>query len=69
MNPALNPIPIRGNVDTRIEKVRRGEYDAAVLAAAGIARINRTQDIAEFFLWNKWFRHLPKVLCNRVPRR
>ena len=49
MNPALNPQPIRGNIDTRIQKVRSGEYDAVVLAAAGLARINKSQDIAEFF--------------------
>lgn len=31
--------PIRGNVDTRLEKLRRGEVDAVVLAAAGVARL------------------------------
>ena len=30
---------IRGNVDTRIAKVERGEYDATVLAAAGLRRL------------------------------
>ncbi len=31
--------PIRGNVDTRLEKLRRGEVDAIVLAAAGVKRL------------------------------
>jgi len=30
---------IRGNVDTRLEKLRRGEYDAVILAAAGLRRL------------------------------
>ncbi len=30
---------IRGNVDSRLERVRRGEFDAVVLAAAGLARL------------------------------
>jgi hydroxymethylbilane synthase len=30
---------IRGNVDTRLEKLSRGEYDAIVLAAAGLERL------------------------------
>ena len=31
---------LRGNVPTRIEKLRKGDYDAIVLASAGIARLN-----------------------------
>jgi hydroxymethylbilane synthase len=38
---------IRGNVDTRIEKLRRGEYDAIVLAAAGVRRLGRASVIDE----------------------
>ncbi len=33
------PVEIRGNVDTRIRKVEDGEYDAAVLAMAGLTRL------------------------------
>ncbi|WP_372727199.1 hydroxymethylbilane synthase [Nocardioides sp.] len=38
---------IRGNVDTRIGKVHSGEFDAVVLARAGLARIGRLDDASE----------------------
>ena len=44
--PDLNVLPIRGNVDTRVEKVRSGAYDAAVMAAAGLERLGLTDAIA-----------------------
>jgi hydroxymethylbilane synthase len=37
--PDLQVRPIRGNVDTRIRKVLEGDYDAAVLAGAGLHRL------------------------------
>src|SRR3954453_1015468 len=40
-------VDIRGNVDTRIRKVREGEYDAVVLARAGLARIGRLEEATE----------------------
>ncbi len=40
---------IRGNVDTRIRKVENGEYDAIVLAAAGLARLGWTKRAAQLF--------------------
>lgn len=45
--PDLNPKPIRGNVGARIEKLHRGDYDAIILAAAGIERLNLTNQITE----------------------
>jgi hydroxymethylbilane synthase len=38
---------IRGNVDTRIRKVREGDYDAVVLARAGLSRIGRLDEATE----------------------
>jgi hydroxymethylbilane synthase len=43
----LNVVPIRGNVDTRIEKVRRGDVDAVVLALAGLKRLGRADEATE----------------------
>ncbi len=43
----LEVVAIRGNVDTRVRKVRSGELDAVVLARAGLARIDRLVDVTE----------------------
>jgi hydroxymethylbilane synthase len=40
---------IRGNVDTRLAKVHTGEYDAIVLAAAGLERLGLSGRITEVF--------------------
>lgn len=34
----LEIVPIRGNIDTRIRKLREGQFDAVILAAAGVTR-------------------------------
>ncbi|MEV5437737.1 hydroxymethylbilane synthase [Streptomyces sp. NPDC052682] len=41
-------VAIRGNVDTRIGYVRDGELDAVVLAAAGLNRIGRSDEVTDF---------------------
>jgi hydroxymethylbilane synthase len=43
----LEVVPLRGNVDTRIRKVRAGEVDAAILAVAGLVRGGWEQEVAE----------------------
>jgi hydroxymethylbilane synthase len=48
LRPDLDVRSIRGNVDTRIGKVRAGEYDAAVLAAAGVRRLGLEHEVAEW---------------------
>jgi hydroxymethylbilane synthase len=47
--------PVRGNVDTRLRKLDEGQFDAIILAAAGLNRLGWDQRIAE---------HLPvEIMC------
>jgi hydroxymethylbilane synthase len=48
LRPRVEVRSIRGNVDTRVQKVRDGEFDATVLAAAGIRRLGLEQEVAEW---------------------
>ncbi|WP_310729339.1 hydroxymethylbilane synthase [Streptomyces sp. N2A] len=43
----IETVPIRGNIDTRIGFVEKGELDAVVLAAAGLTRIGRIDEAAQ----------------------
>ena len=45
--PDAEVVPIRGNVDTRIRKAQTEDYDAVVLAAAGLMRLGLEEYIAE----------------------
>jgi hydroxymethylbilane synthase len=49
LRPDLVVEPIRGNVDTRLSKVAGGEFGATVLAAAGLNRLSRSNEITQFF--------------------
>jgi hydroxymethylbilane synthase len=40
--------PLRGNVDTRLRKLEAGEFEAIILAAAGLKRLNREGAVREF---------------------
>ncbi|MET7609894.1 hydroxymethylbilane synthase [Streptomyces seoulensis] len=44
----IETVAIRGNVDTRIGYVHEGRLDAVVLAAAGLNRIGRTDEVTDF---------------------
>ena len=46
--PDLKIEMLRGNLDTRLRKLREGQYDAVVLAAAGLRRLGWTHDITEY---------------------
>ena len=43
----LRMMELRGNVDTRISKLKRGDYDAIVLAKAGLDRLGLSENITE----------------------
>ncbi|MCL4265521.1 MAG: hydroxymethylbilane synthase [Anaerolineae bacterium] len=46
--PDLNIQSIRGNVDTRLRKVQENQYDATILAAAGLTRLGLETHIAQY---------------------
>jgi hydroxymethylbilane synthase len=54
----LRVVPVRGNVDTRIRKMREGECDALVLAAAGLKRLGLQSLITQYFR--------PEEICPAV---
>jgi hydroxymethylbilane synthase len=43
IRPDLHIHPLRGNVDTRLRKLEQGEYDAIILASAGLNRLGKTE--------------------------
>ncbi|HCY86832.1 MAG TPA: hydroxymethylbilane synthase [Desulfobacteraceae bacterium] len=46
--PDLTIRSIRGNLDTRLKKLKSGDYDAIVLAAAGLRRLGQAEEITEY---------------------
>ncbi|MCU1580209.1 MAG: hydroxymethylbilane synthase [Rhodoglobus sp.] len=50
----LEVLDIRGNVDTRLGKVDSGEYDAVILAAAGLGRLGRLDAVTEYLDLDGW---------------
>jgi hydroxymethylbilane synthase len=55
VRPDLDVHPLRGNVDTRLRKLEDGEYQAIILAAAGLARLGKHGLIRELLS--------PDVMC------
>jgi hydroxymethylbilane synthase len=49
LEPSLSVEPLRGNVDTRLRKMRERELDAIVLAAAGLERVGLADEIGYRF--------------------
>jgi len=61
---------IRGNVETRLRKLNNGEYDATILATAGLNRLLRSKEDAELIkglLKNKRLMLLPLIECVPAP--
>jgi hydroxymethylbilane synthase len=50
MRPDLKIEPLRGNVNTRLAKLENGDYDAIILAAAGLERLELERHISQQFL-------------------
>jgi len=50
MRPDLRIEPLRGNVNTRLAKLDNGDYDAIILAAAGLERLEFGERISQLFL-------------------
>jgi len=49
LRPDLNVTPLRGNVNTRLAKLENGDYDAIILAAAGLERLELGHHISQQF--------------------
>ena len=49
MRPDLEIISLRGNVQTRLRKLKEGEFDAIILAMAGINRLNIKAEVAHIY--------------------
>ena len=49
LRPDLKIVPLRGNLDTRLCKLDEGQYDAIVLAAAGLKRLKMDERIRSIF--------------------
>jgi hydroxymethylbilane synthase len=47
LRPDVQISPLRGNVDTRLRKLAQGEYDAIILAAAGLIRLGWSDKISQ----------------------
>lgn len=48
LRPDLEIVDLRGNVDTRLRKLHEGQYDAIVLAAAGLRRLGLAEHVTEW---------------------
>ena len=48
VRPDLKIQPLRGNVDTRVRKAMEGQYDAIIVAGAGVARLGLLQHVTQW---------------------
>ena len=52
-HPELQVISIRGNIDTRLQKMERGDYSGLILAAAGLIRLNWQEKIQQYLPYDR----------------
>ena len=67
--PDLTVVPIRGNVDTRLAKLRRGEVDALVLALAGMKRLGRERETTQPLPAETWLSAVAQGALGLETRR
>jgi hydroxymethylbilane synthase len=48
LRPDMEVVPLRGNVDTRLRKAARPDMDAVILAAAGVIRLGRADEVTQW---------------------
>ncbi|KAA6229504.1 hydroxymethylbilane synthase [Campylobacter sp. LR264d] len=53
IRPDLNIISLRGNVNSRIQKLKDGEFDAIILALAGVKRLNLDKEVNFIYIFSK----------------
>lgn len=63
LRPDLQVLDLRGNVNTRLQKLDDGEYDAIILACAGLQRLGLAQRIRERLVAPQW---LPAVAQGAI---
>ena len=75
--PDLQVAAIRGNVETRIRKLDEGQFDAIVLAEAGLKRLGLAERISQVLPWElmlpavgqgRWESNAARRMCRRLPR-
>ncbi len=67
--PDLTVVPIRGNVETRLAKLQRGEVDALVLALAGMKRLGREHEATEPLPAETWLSAVAQGALGLETRR
>ena len=67
--PDLTVAPIRGNVDTRLARLRRGEVDALVLALAGMKRLGREHETTQSLPTETWLSAVAQGALGLETRR
>lgn len=58
LRPDLDVRPLRGNVDTRLRRCSEGDFDAIILAAAGLKRLEKDAAVVEWIS--------PEAICPAV---